>query len=164
MLYHHLIKLLDQRIPKGRLIHIASAHGKVASPNKAAYVAAKHGLVGMSKVLALEAAEKVPGVTSNCICPGWVLTPLVQKQIATRAAVSGKSIDEEKVHVLTSQRLCRSDFWDDVERAFLQRLALSVISCLFIRYCLWREASKPAVYDTSTNRTGSCVFVQRCCK
>jgi 3-hydroxybutyrate dehydrogenase len=68
----------------GRLVHISSAHGRRASPYKAAYVSAKHGLEGLSKVLALEGAER--GVTSNCINPGYVRTPLVQKQIADQAA------------------------------------------------------------------------------
>jgi 3-hydroxybutyrate dehydrogenase len=63
----------------GRIINIASAHGLVASPNKSAYVAAKHGIVGFTKVVALEVAEQ--GITANSICPGFVLTPLVQKQI-----------------------------------------------------------------------------------
>ena len=71
----------------GRLINIASTHGLVASANKAAYVAAKHGLVGLTKVVALETAET--GVTCNAICPGWVLTALVQKQIDSRAANEG---------------------------------------------------------------------------
>src|SRR5262245_7566432 len=64
----------------GRIINIASAHGLVASPHKAAYVAAKHGLVGLTKVVGLETAGT--GVTANAVCPGWVLTPLVEKQIA----------------------------------------------------------------------------------
>ncbi len=64
----------------GRIINIASAHGLVASPQKVAYVAAKHGVVGMTKVAAIELANQ--GVTVNAICPGWVLTPLVQKQLA----------------------------------------------------------------------------------
>jgi 3-hydroxybutyrate dehydrogenase len=68
----------------GRIINIASAHGLVASANKSAYVAAKHGLVGLTKVVALETART--GITCNAICPGWVLTPLVQKQIDTWAA------------------------------------------------------------------------------
>ena len=63
----------------GRIVNIASAHGLVASVQKAAYVAAKHGLLGLTKVVALETART--GVTCNAICPGWVLTPLVQKQI-----------------------------------------------------------------------------------
>ena len=63
----------------GRIINIASAHGLVASAQKVAYVAAKHGIVGLTKVVAIEAAND--GVTCNAICPGWVLTPLVQKQI-----------------------------------------------------------------------------------
>ncbi|MDE3009635.1 MAG: 3-hydroxybutyrate dehydrogenase [Pseudomonadota bacterium] len=68
----------------GRIINIASAHGLVASAHKSAYVAAKHGIVGLSKVVALETAET--GITCNAICPGWVLTPLVQKQIDAIAA------------------------------------------------------------------------------
>jgi 3-hydroxybutyrate dehydrogenase len=71
----------------GRIINIASAHGLVASGEKAAYVAAKHGLVGLTKVVAIEAAND--GITCNAICPGWVLTPLVEKQIAARAAAAG---------------------------------------------------------------------------
>jgi 3-hydroxybutyrate dehydrogenase len=73
----------------GRVINIASVHGLVASPNKAPYVSAKFGLVGLSKVAALEYAEvgsaKDGGVTVNCICPGWVDTPLLAPQIAERA-------------------------------------------------------------------------------
>jgi 3-hydroxybutyrate dehydrogenase len=68
----------------GRIINIASAHGLVASANKSAYVAAKHGLVGLTKVVALELATS--RITCNAICPGWVLTPLVQKQIDALAA------------------------------------------------------------------------------
>lgn len=71
----------------GRIINIASAHGLVASPYKAAYVAAKHGLVGLTKVLALEGAEF--GVTANTICPGYVMTPLVEKQIDDQAKAHG---------------------------------------------------------------------------
>lgn len=73
----------------GRVINIASAHGLVASPYKSAYVAAKHGVVGLTKTLALEGAEH--GVTANAICPGYVLTPLVQKQIPETAAARGIS-------------------------------------------------------------------------
>jgi 3-hydroxybutyrate dehydrogenase len=68
----------------GRVINVASAHGLVASAQKSAYVAAKHGIVGFTKAVALETATT--GVTVNAICPGWVLTPLVQKQIDARAA------------------------------------------------------------------------------
>ena len=71
----------------GRIINIASVHGLVASVEKAAYVAAKHGIVGLTKVTALENATS--GVTCNAICPGWVLTPLVQKQVDARAAAKG---------------------------------------------------------------------------
>lgn len=76
----------------GRIINIASVHGLVASKNKAAYVAAKHGLIGLTKVVALEAAEK--GITCNAICPGWVRTPLVEKQISDRAAAESISQEE----------------------------------------------------------------------
>ncbi len=68
----------------GRIVNIASAHGLVASGNKSAYVAAKHGLVGLTKVIALETART--GITCNAICPGWVLTPLVQQQVDAWAA------------------------------------------------------------------------------
>lgn len=73
----------------GRVIHVSSAHGRRASPFKVAYVSAKHGLEGLSKVIALEGAER--GVTSNCINPGYVRTPLVEAQIADQAAVHGLS-------------------------------------------------------------------------
>jgi len=71
----------------GRVINIASAHGLVASPFKSAYVAAKHGIVGFTKSLALEVAEQ--GVTANSICPGYVMTPIVEKQIDDQAKVHG---------------------------------------------------------------------------
>ena len=73
----------------GRIINVASVHGLVASAEKAAYVAAKHGVVGLTKVTALENATT--GVTCNAICPGWVLTPLVQKQVDAKAAALGLS-------------------------------------------------------------------------
>jgi 3-hydroxybutyrate dehydrogenase len=69
------------------VIHIASAHGLVASPFKSAYVAAKHGVIGFSKSLALEVAEL--GITSNSICPGYVMTPIVEKQIDDQAKAHG---------------------------------------------------------------------------
>ena len=78
----------------GRIINIASAHGLAASPGKSAYVAAKHGLIGLSKSVALETATT--GITCNAICPGWVLTPLVQAQIDARAAESGDSEAERR--------------------------------------------------------------------
>ena len=75
----------------GRIINVASVHGLVASAHKSAYVAAKHGIVGLTKVTALENATT--GVTCNAICPGWVLTPLVQKQVDAKAAAQGISIE-----------------------------------------------------------------------
>ncbi|HXI87284.1 MAG TPA: 3-hydroxybutyrate dehydrogenase, partial [Parvularculaceae bacterium] len=76
----------------GRIINIASAHGLVASPFKSAYVAAKHGIVGLTKVVALEGAEH--GVTCNAICPGYVKTPLVEAQIPDQAKANHMSEDE----------------------------------------------------------------------
>ena len=76
----------------GRIINVASVHGLVASAQKSAYVAAKHGIVGLTKVTALENATT--GVTCNAICPGWVLTPLVQKQVDAKAQAQGISIDD----------------------------------------------------------------------
>jgi 3-hydroxybutyrate dehydrogenase len=86
----------------GRIVNIASAHGLVASAEKVAYVSAKHGLVGMTKVVAIETAND--GITCNAICPGWVLTPLVQKQIEARAKASGRSIDQEKIALLSEKQ------------------------------------------------------------
>ena len=86
----------------GRVINIASAHGLVASAQKSAYVAAKHGLVGLTKVAALECATT--GVTVNAICPGWVLTPLVQKQLDARAAKDGVSMDVAKRSLLAEKQ------------------------------------------------------------
>jgi 3-hydroxybutyrate dehydrogenase len=82
----------------GRLINTASSHGLVASVNKVAYVAAKHGVVGLTKVVALENAQT--GVTCNAICPGWVLTPLVKKQIEARAQAKGLSIPQAEYDLL----------------------------------------------------------------
>ena len=85
----------------GRIINIASVHGLVASKDKVAYVAAKHGIVGMTKVTALELATT--GVTANAICPGWVLTPLVQKQIDARAAEQGISVEQATRDLLSEK-------------------------------------------------------------
>ncbi|MCE1236519.1 MAG: 3-hydroxybutyrate dehydrogenase [Hyphomicrobiales bacterium] len=86
----------------GRIINIASAHGLVASANKVAYVAAKHGVVGITKVTALETA--LTGITCNAICPGWVLTPLVQKQIDAIAAKDGISEPEARRKLLEEKQ------------------------------------------------------------
>ena len=82
----------------GRIINIASAHGLVASPFKSAYVSAKHGLVGLTKTVALEVAEH--GITVNAICPGYVWTPLVEKQIPDTAEARGISEEAVKRDVL----------------------------------------------------------------
>ncbi len=86
----------------GRIINLASVHGLVGSAQKSAYVAAKHGLVGLTKVTALETAQT--GVTCNAICPGWVLTPLVQKQVDDRAARENVSNDEAKRALLAEKQ------------------------------------------------------------
>ena len=85
----------------GRILNIASVHGLVASADKSAYVAAKHGLVGLTKVTALETATT--GITCNAICPGWVLTPLVQKQVDAKAVAAGISV-EQATRVLLSEK------------------------------------------------------------
>lgn len=92
----HLVRLTFAEMQErgwGRVINVASAHALVASPYKSAYVAAKHGILGLTKTIALEGAEH--GVTANAICPGYVLTPLVEKQIPETAKARG--ITEEAV-------------------------------------------------------------------
>jgi 3-hydroxybutyrate dehydrogenase len=86
----------------GRIINVASVHGLVGSAQKSAYVAAKHGIVGFTKVTALETAHS--GITCNAICPGWVLTPLVQKQVDARAAQDGISIEAAKKALLAEKQ------------------------------------------------------------
>jgi 3-hydroxybutyrate dehydrogenase len=86
----------------GRIINVASTHGLVASAQKSAYVASKHGIVGFTKSIALETATT--GVTVNAICPGWVLTPLVQKQVDARAAAEGVDDAEAKRRLLAEKQ------------------------------------------------------------
>jgi 3-hydroxybutyrate dehydrogenase len=86
----------------GRIINMASVHGLVASAQKSAYVAAKHGIVGLTKVTALETAQT--GITCNAICPGWVLTPLVQKQVDARAEKEKVSNEEAKKLLLSEKQ------------------------------------------------------------
>jgi 3-hydroxybutyrate dehydrogenase len=86
----------------GRIINVASVHGLVGSAQKSAYVAAKHGIVGFTKVTALETAHS--GITCNAICPGWVLTPLVQKQVDARAANDKISIEAAKKALLAEKQ------------------------------------------------------------
>jgi 3-hydroxybutyrate dehydrogenase len=86
----------------GRIINLASAHGLVASPKKTAYVAAKHGLIGLTKSVALEVAEL--NITCNAICPGWVLTPLVQKQIDAIAKNEKISLKEAELKLLSEKQ------------------------------------------------------------
>jgi len=86
----------------GRIINIASAHGLVASVQKVAYIAAKHGLVGLTKVVALETATT--GVTCNAICPGWVLTPMVQKQVDARVSEKKIPLEKAKLDLLSEKQ------------------------------------------------------------
>jgi len=86
----------------GRIINIASAHGLVASPFKSAYVAAKHGLVGLTRTVALETAGK--GITCNAVCPGFVLTPLVETQIQDRAKERGISREDAITNVILERQ------------------------------------------------------------
>jgi 3-hydroxybutyrate dehydrogenase len=89
----------------GRIINMASIHGLVASANKAAYVAAKHAVVGLTKVVALETAAT--GITCNAICPGWVLTPLVQKQIDDIARSEGLTPEAARMRLLAEKQPSR---------------------------------------------------------
>jgi 3-hydroxybutyrate dehydrogenase len=82
----------------GRIVNVASVHGLIASKEKSAYVAAKHGIVGLTKVVALENAEQ--DITCNALCPGWVATPLVEKQIADRAAREGIEVEAARAALL----------------------------------------------------------------
>jgi 3-hydroxybutyrate dehydrogenase len=86
----------------GRIINIASAHGLVASGQKSAYVAAKHGIIGLTKSAAIELAND--GITCNAICPGWVLTPLVERQLEARAAKDGTDIERAKHQFLAEKQ------------------------------------------------------------
>ncbi len=89
----------------GRIINIASVHGLVASANKAAYVTAKHGLVGLTKVVALETAGQ--GITSNAICPGWTRTELIEPQIVARAQALGVDMEEGGRNLLAEKQPSR---------------------------------------------------------
>jgi 3-hydroxybutyrate dehydrogenase len=102
--FHAIQAVLPQMKSRnwGRIVNIASAHGLVASPQKAAYVAAKHGVVGLTKVVALETATT--GITCNAICPGWVLTPLVQKQIDERAAREKIPVAQARIDLLAEKQ------------------------------------------------------------
>jgi 3-hydroxybutyrate dehydrogenase len=86
----------------GRVVNVASVHGLVGSAQKSAYVAAKHGVVGLTKVAALETAAS--GITVNAICPGWVLTPLVQKQVDARAVAEGVDVKEAERRLLAEKQ------------------------------------------------------------
>lgn len=98
---HHSLPVMRQN-GWGRIINIASVHGLVASANKAAYVSAKHGLVGLTKVVALETAGT--GITSNAICPGWTRTELIEPQIIARAKALGVDVEAGGRDLLTEKQ------------------------------------------------------------
>jgi len=102
--FHAIRAVLPQMLSRnwGRIINISSAHGLVASVNKSAYVAAKHGVLGLTKTVALETART--GVTCNAICPGWVLTPLVQKQINDLAQQQNLSPETARAQLLAEKQ------------------------------------------------------------
>ena len=102
--FHAIKAVLPQMKSRnwGRIVNIASVHGLVGSTEKAAYVAAKHGVLGLTKVVALETAKT--GITCNAICPGWVLTPLVQKQIDDRAQREGIPVEQAKTELLAEKQ------------------------------------------------------------
>jgi 3-hydroxybutyrate dehydrogenase len=101
---HHAVPHM-KAVGWGRIINIASVHGLVASVNKAAYVTAKHGLVGLTKVVALETAGK--GITCNAICPGWTRTELIEPQIVARAQALGVDIEEGGRNLLAEKQPSR---------------------------------------------------------
>ena len=103
---HHALPGMKKR-NWGRIINVASVHGLVGSAQKSAYVAAKHGIVGLTKVVALENAHT--GITCNAICPCWVLTPLVQKQVDARAARE-KISNEQAKHDLVAEKQPSGNF------------------------------------------------------
>jgi 3-hydroxybutyrate dehydrogenase len=98
---HHALPVM-KAAKWGRIINIASTHGLVASAQKVAYVAAKHGIVGLTKVVGMECADT--GVTCNAICPGWVLTPLVQTQIEARAREQGIPVEQARRNLLAEKQ------------------------------------------------------------
>lgn len=102
--FHTIQKSLPsmQKNNWGRIINIASVHGLVASVNKAAYCAAKHGIIGLTKVVALECAEQ--GITANSICPGWVDTPLINNQITDIATKSGITFEQASYQLVTAKQ------------------------------------------------------------
>lgn len=102
--FHTMQKALPvmQKNGWGRIINIASVHGLVASVNKSAYVAAKHGIVGLTKVAALENANK--GITANSICPGWVETPLINQQIEDIADTQAINLLDAKEQLITAKQ------------------------------------------------------------
>ena len=103
---HHALPVMKAN-KWGRIINIASTHGLVASAQKVAYVAAKHGIVGLTKVVGMECADT--GVTCNAICPGWVLTPLVQAQIEARAKAEGIAVEKAR-HDLLAEKQPQTQF------------------------------------------------------
>jgi 3-hydroxybutyrate dehydrogenase len=112
----------------GRVVNLSSVHGLRASPYKSAYVAAKHGLEGLSKVIALEGGGK--GVTSNCVCPGYVRTPLVEKQIDDQARLHGMRPDEVVERVMLTHSAVKRLVEPDEVAAMVSYLCSSAAACV----------------------------------
>ena len=113
---------------RGRIVNVASAHGLVASPFKSAYVAAKHGVIGLTKTVGLEVAEH--GITCNAICPGYVMTPIVRNQIADQARTRGISADRViKEVMLAAQPTRRFVTVDELAGLFLYLVSDLGASC-----------------------------------
>ena len=122
----------------GRVINIASAHGLVASPFKSAYVAAKHGILGITKTVALEVAEA--GITVNAICPGYVWTPLVERQIPDTANARGMTEEEVKQDVLLKAQPTKQFVTvDQLGRDSGSGLETAIFACFSFSSCLSRQ-------------------------
>lgn len=112
----------------GRVVNISSVHGLVASPYKSAYVTAKHGLEGLSKAIALEGAQR--GVTSNCVNPAYVRTPLVENQIAAQAEIRGMRPDEVFEQVMLERAALKRLIGPDEVAALVEYLCTSAASAV----------------------------------
>ena len=138
---HHALPGMKKR-NWGRIINIASVHGLVGSAQKSAYVAAKHGIVGLTKVVALENAQT--GITCNAICPGWVLTPLVQKQVDARAERE-KISNEEAKHGLVAEKQPSGNFVDPAQLAALAVFyAAQMLRKCAVQLGIWMAVGQPS--------------------
>jgi 3-hydroxybutyrate dehydrogenase len=140
LLVRRLLPLMFER-NWGRIVNVGSVHSLVASPYKSAYVSAKHGLMGFTKSVALEAAARSPNVTVNTVCPSYVRTPLVEKQIADQARVHGMGEDEVTERVLLQQnaqkRLIEPDEVGECVAFLCSNAAASITGAAFTMDAGW---------------------------